>query len=99
MGLKIKVQQSLGIDPSVHDLNHQCSTTEVCTTSTSPHYTLQVLYMQVALNASVNCRPDSHPLCAVRTQIGVKQILAKHMVTAVAWLSLLCKFCECSAGN
>ena len=72
MGQKIKVLQSLVIDPSVHDLSHQCSTTEVCTTtSTSPHYPLQVLYMQVELNASVNCRPDSHPLCAVRTQIGV----------------------------
>ena len=44
----MKVLQSLGIDPSVHDLNHQCSTTEVCTTT---RLLLQVLYMQVALNA------------------------------------------------
>lgn len=54
MGGKIKVQQSLVIDASVHDLSHQCSTTEVCTTSTSPHYSVQVLYMQVALNASIS---------------------------------------------
>ena len=35
MGGKMKVLQSLGIDPSVHDLNHQCSTTEVCTTTST----------------------------------------------------------------
>ena len=29
----VEVQQSLGIEPSVHDLSRQCSTNELCTTT------------------------------------------------------------------
>ena len=67
MGGKIKVQQSLVTDPSVHDLSHQCSTTELCTTSArQPSLSsTSILYMEVELNASVNCRPDSHLYCVL----------------------------------